>query len=120
MTKFYNREAITIETRDPYHAASLEAQGFKEVAAPAKSEGAPAPKADGAKLVSKMTVPELKAHAEANSIALGEATTKADILKAITDAATAPAKAEEGDGSAPAGDDSDLLGDGAGGEDEAL
>lgn len=59
---------------------------------------------DADKPVAKMTVKELKAHAEANSIDLGDAALKPDILAAIeahAAAATAAAADAAGD---PAGD----------------
>ena len=102
---FYEREAVRIETLDPYHSASLEAQGFVKI-----DDTGAAPEQPEAKPVSKMTVAELTEFAEAEGIDLGEATKKADILAVIEGG-----KAEEGK---TEGDD--LLGDDAGSDDDPL
>lgn len=119
MGKFYRREGVTIEVTDPYREASLEAQGFELVEAPA-APGKVAPKSEGEKPVDKMTVAELKAHAEKHEIELGEASVKADILAAVKAAAEAPAPAEaDGQAEGTPATTEDLLGD-AGDPDEAL
>jgi len=69
-------------------AYALQRDMFEEEDAVRVSEYLRDKEAEGEDL-NKMTVPELKEHAEANSIDLGDATKKADIIKAIKKATAA-------------------------------
>lgn len=96
-TAVYEREAVRVETIDPYHALSLEASGFVLIEGDdLTGNGATAP--EKTTDLDNMTVAELTEYAGENGIELDGATKKADIRAAIDKAAEAPAgDNEDGD-----------------------